>query len=302
MVRMGRALSRFDAVLFPTHHAYVPVSPRVRVALVVHDAIPESFPHLLDASHAAGIRWRATRWLACRQADLIATTTQAAAKAIREHLPIGDRRVVVLGAGFDPVFSPLDGPDDAGLTERWVPPGRRVVLYVGGLGPHKRVPDLTRAFGEVAADPKFADAMLVLVGAEMGNPSELAAVDRAVASLGPARSRVVLLDFVPDTTLAALYRRATCLVLPSLAEGFGMPALEAMASGTPVVASRIPALEEVCADSAEYFDDIEGLPDALSRVLQDSGRRTELARSGQIRAGTCGWDEAARRLLRAWGP
>lgn len=300
--RMGRALSRFDAVLFPTHYAFAPVSPRVSVALVVHDAIREAWPRLRVRSRMGEIRWGMTRWLAYRQADLIATPTEASAQAIREHLAVGDRPIVVLGAGIAPAFSPRESPADAGVADRWVPGGGRVVLYVGGLGPHKRVPDLIRAFGTVAADPACADVMLVLVGSEEGSPSELAAVERALEGLGRTKSRVVRLGFVPDATLAALYRRGTCLVLPSLAEGFGLPALEAMACGTPVVASRIPALEEVCADSAEYFDDIEGLPAVLARVLQDPGRRNDLARSGRIRAGAFGWDEAARRLLLAMCP
>ena len=113
------------------------------------------------------------------------------------------------------------------------------------------------------------------------------------------KPQVIRLPFVPDATLAALYRRATCLVVPSLAEGFGLPALEAMACGTPVVASRIPALEEVCADAAEYFDPIEELSAVMSALLQDPGRREALAAEGLARAGSFGWEEAARRLLDA---
>lgn len=299
MWRMGRALSRFDVVIFPTHYAFVPVSPLARVGLVIHDAIREMIPDEGLRQRSARVRWRAKCWLACRQATVIATTTRASAQAVCERLPIGDRPVIVLGAGVDPLFSADEAPEDAGLVEPWVPPGRRFLLYVGGLGPHKRVPELIRAFGRIAADPACPDTLLVLVGAEEGSALERASVERALAALGPARSRVVRPGFLPDPALAAFYRRAACLVLPSLAEGFGLPALEAMASGTPVVASRIPALEEVCADAAEYFDDTEQLPGLMLRMLQDPARQQALADAGLIRAMAFGWDEAARRLLAA---
>src|SRR6185503_7967172 len=101
-------------------------------------------------------------------------------------------------------------------------------------------------------------------------------------------------------TLAALYRRAECVVLPSLMEGFGLPALEAMSSGTPLIVARNPALEEVCGDAAEYVDDIGALPTILGRVLGDGSRRAALGRAGLERAGQFSWDEAARRLLAAF--
>ena len=296
MMRTGRALSRFDAVFFPTHYSFVPVSPRVRVGLVIHDAIPETIPQEWLRPRTTRLRWNAKTRLACCQASFVATSTLAAARAIRERLPIGNRPIVVLGAGTAPVFSPDALPEDPGLVEPWVPSGQRFVLYVGAIGPHKRVPDLIRAFGCVPTDPDRPD-LLVLVGAEQGSERERGSVEQALAELGPARSRVVRPGFVPDATLAALYRRAACVVLPAEAEGFGLPALEAMASGAPVLASRIPALEEVCGDAAEYFDGIGALPGALGRLLSDPERRAILATRGPARATVFGWDTAARRLL-----
>ncbi|HET6363162.1 MAG TPA: glycosyltransferase family 1 protein [Gemmatimonadota bacterium] len=299
MARMGRALSGFDAVLFPTHYAFVPVSPRVRLGLIVHDAIPETLPQEWLGPRSARLRWRAKTRLACRQASFFATSTIASARAIRERLPVGDRPVVVLGAGAAPIFSPHGLPEDAGLVEPWVPAGRRFVLYVGAIGPHKRVPDLIRAFGSMPADPD-RPYLLVLVGSEQGTALERASVEQALEEAGTARSRVVRPGFLPDATLAAFYRRAACVVLPAEIEGFGLPALESMASGAPVVAARIPALEEVCAEAAEYFGDPVELPGILSRMLQDPARREALARAGPPRAAFYSWDEAARRLLAAF--
>lgn len=296
MWRMGRALSRFDAIVFPTHNAFVPVSPRARIGLVVHDAIRETIPDEGLRQLPARLRWNAKTWLACRQASFVATTTRASAQAIRERLPLGDKPVVVLGAGVGPVFGAEGSPEDGALVEARVPAGRRFLLYVGGIGPHKRVPELIRAFGRIRADPGPG---LVLAGTEEGSEGERAAVERALLEVGAVRSRVVRLGFVPDPTLAALYRRAVCVVLPAAAEGFGLPALEAMACGTPVVAARIPALEEVCGDAAVYFEDFERLPAVLTGVLEDPEGLAAMTRKGLARSAAFGWDEAARRLLEA---
>jgi glycosyltransferase involved in cell wall biosynthesis len=298
--RKARALSRFDTIVFPTHTEFVPVSPRARVGLVVHDAILDEDPDAWLSSRGAAIRWKAKTWLACRQARVIATSTRASERAIRECLPVGKRPIVVLGAGADPVFSAEESAEDARRVGVWVPAKGRYLLYVGAFGPHKRVPDLVDAFGVLAAMPDYADVRLVLVGGgTQGWDPDRPEVERAVEELGPLGSRVVLTGFLEDATLAALYRGAACVVVPASIEGFGLPALEAMASGTPVVASRIPALQEVCGEAAEYFEDPAALPSVLARLLRDPQARASLARQGPARAAGFGWDQAARRLLAA---
>jgi glycosyltransferase involved in cell wall biosynthesis len=173
------------------------------------------------------------------------------------------------------------------------------VLYVGGLSPHKRVASLVQAFGSLATEPGHGTLRLVLAGP--GELDTFRADDRGLAAsldgLGAARDRVVHTGFVPDETLAALYRGATCVVLPSIIEGFGLPALEAMACGTPVLAARTPALEEVCADAVDYFDRLDQLPSCLAQLLNDENRRATLRHAGPIRARRFSWDEAARRWL-----
>ena len=178
--------------------------------------------------------------------------------------------------------------------------GCRPRLYVGGLSPHKRVAALVRAFGRIARLDSYSDVTLVLVGADNeGFTSERAAVEEAISSLGPTAARVRRTGFVPDDALAALYRRASCVVHPSLDEGFGLPAVEAMASGTPLIVSRIPALEEVCGDAADYLDDITLLPDCIGRLLDDEARRHALSEAGVVRAARFSWRASAERLLGA---
>ena len=302
LLRMSRSLSspQFDAVVFPTLYSYVPVWSRARVLVVIHDALPEQIPDLVLGSFRARLLWRLKARLACWQADALATVSQASAREIRARLPIGKKRLSVLTEGAAAVFSPVTTPDDSHLVSDLLPRGR-IVLYVGGLSAHKRVPDLVRAFGELATRPDGEDLLLVLAGPDVqdGFTSGASDVDCAIGQLGRAAERVVRTGFVPDATLAALYRSALCVVLPSLMEGFGLPAIEAMASGTPVVVARTGALEEVCGDAAEYFDAASALGPAIARVIEDRQRRDRLRSAGLHRANSFGWDRSARLIREA---
>lgn len=303
MWQMARRLSGgFDAILFPTNYSFVPVWPGAFVVVVIHDALPEAMPELVLQGRRARALWTLKNRLVRWRADLIATVSKASAAEIERYLGVDRNRLLVVTEGAASIFSSrVEADDDQRVQQLLGGPGR-FVLFVGGISPHKRVAELVRAFGVAASDPANGDLRLVLAGP--GDRDQFAAdragVAGAIASLGPMAARVVQTGFVPDRTLAALYRGAEYVVLPSSMEGFGLPALEAMASGTPLIVARNPALQEVCGDAAEYVDDIAELPTILRRVLSDTARRQELGRAGADRARAFGWDEAARRLLAAF--
>ncbi len=302
MMRVAYRLSRgFDAILFPTSYSFVPVAPGPLVAVVVHDTIPESIPELAMPSRKARILWNAKSRLMRWRADLVATVSITSAESISRHMNIARDRIAVLTEGASSNFSPQQRFDDERRVEETVGGAGRYVLYVGGLSPHKRVPDLIRAFGRAAVDPGLRDVRLAIAGpgAKDSFATDRSGVAEAIAALGSTGGRVVQTGYVDDETLAALYRRAECAVLPSRMEGFGLPALEAMTSGTPLVVARNAALEEVCGGAAEYVDDMTELGPTLCRLLTDDARRQELRRAGIERATNFGWDEAARRLLAA---
>jgi glycosyltransferase involved in cell wall biosynthesis len=300
--RVARRLSHgFDAILFPTNYSFVPVRPGPFVVVVIHDALPEAMPELVLQSRRARMLWAVKNKLVTWRANLIATVSNASAAAIDQYLHVDRAKLLVLTEGASAIFSPTPTPDDQRLVEESSGGGGRFVLFVGGNSPHKRVADLIRAFGVVGADARHRDLRLVLVGpgARDQFAADRSGVADAIASIGATAARVVHTGFVPDATLAALYRSASCVVLPSSMEGFGLPAVEAMVSGTPLIVARNRALEEVCGDAAEYVDDMKLLPDMLRRLLADGGRRDGLRRAGLERASHFGWDEAARRLLDA---
>jgi glycosyltransferase involved in cell wall biosynthesis len=300
LARMSWRVSRaaFDWVVFPTVYSFVPVFGRAKLAVTIHDALPEMFSPQVLGSRIDAALWRAKVRLAIRQATLLMTTSTAAAADIRRHLPVGDRRIAMLSAGVAEAFTPQPAIADGERVRALVPDGR-LVVYVGGLSPHKRVPALIAAFGHVAA--RHADARLVLAGPadEDGFSRDEGSIRAAIAGLGTAADRVHQVGFVPDDTLAALYRAATCVVLPSIVEGFGLPALEAMACGAPVLVARTPALVELCGDAAATFDAPEDLPAALLQLFESDAARDRLRRAAPARAALFGWEEAARRLLAA---
>jgi len=302
MIRVSRRLSSgFDAIIFPTNYSFVPVLPGPFVVVVIHDALPEAMPDLVLQSTRARVLWTAKNRLVTWRADLIATVSNASAAAIHNFLHVDRDKLLLLTEGASAIFSPRATADDERLVGEAIGDAGRFVLFVGGNSPHKRVADLIRAFGALAAEARHQDLRLVLVGP--GERDQFAAdrsgIAQALGSIGAMTAKVVQTGFVSDATLAALYRAACCVVLPSSMEGFGLPALEAMASGAPLIVSRTPALEEVCGDAAEYVDNLADLPRVLRRLLADDGRRAELGRAGLARARGFGWDEAACRLLEA---
>ncbi len=199
--------------------------------------------------------------------------------------------------GPDPIFGPrAAGPEsDAVLRRHGLRPGERYLLYVGGLSPHKNLPRLVEAFARSAAD----DVRLVLTG-DVHDVFHtcVPAIREAIARHGLG-DRVLLTGFVPDENLVYLYGRAYALAQPSLLEGFGLPAVEAMACGTPLISSRAGSLPEVIGEAGVYFDptDIPSIADAIDGLLADPGRRDRLAARALEQSARFTWDAAARGLL-----
>jgi glycosyltransferase involved in cell wall biosynthesis len=194
---------------------------------------------------------------------------------LAERYGVRDEKIVVTPYGIDPAFTP-DGPHGRDKSQ---------LLFVGALQPRKDPLSAVRALARL--DP---DLELVFVGPEKRGGND---VREEIARLGLER-RVRFLGHVPKEELGALYRGAACLVLPSRYEGFGLPVLEAMASGTPVVASTAGALPEVAGDAAVLVPpgDPLALADGIERALADRDRLREL---GLERSREFTWAETARR-------
>jgi len=273
-----------DVVLAPT-----PLWPGRRTppsVVVVHDAVPWTHPQTLTPR---GVAWhRRVVAAAVRTAALVVVPTQAVADELARHVDVRD--VLVVGEG---VTADLALPADADARAVVLDLPDRFLLTVATLEPRKGLDVLLAALGR----PEAPDLPLLCAGQPgWGDQDPLALA--AAAGLAPGRVR--LLGRVPDPDLAVLLARATALVVPSRAEGFGLPLLEAMAVGTPVVTSDAPALVEVGGGAARVSPlDPEALAGALAEVVDDGGLRARMAVAGRQRAGRFSWDGAAERLWTA---
>jgi glycosyltransferase involved in cell wall biosynthesis len=167
------------------------------------------------------------------------------------------------------------------------------VLYVGNIKPHKNLVRLIEAFADLRRDDRFEPLKLLIIGDEI---SKLPALRRAVHR-HKLHKHVRFLGYLPDQTLASLYRLASVFVFPSLYEGFGLPPLEAMASGTPVVTSNVSSLPEVAGGAAVLVDpyDVESIAEGLRRVLTNPALAAELRQKGLERAREFSWERSVRR-------
>jgi len=257
--------------------------------VTVHDAVPWTHPETLTAR---GVRWhRAAVAVAVGTADLVVVPTRAVAYELRRHLPVVQERLLVLGEGVSRDLAlPVDA--DARAERLTLPDG--YLLTVATLEPRKGLAGLLRAL----ADPAAPDLPLLCAGQPGWGGQDVLAL---AESAGLADGRVRLLGRVSDPDLAVLLARATVVVVPSLAEGFGLPVLEAMAVGTPVLTSTAAALVEV-GGGATYVSELDApeLARALAQVAQDGPLRDRLRRDGPLRAAAYDWDDAARTLWRAY--
>ncbi|WP_228453201.1 glycosyltransferase family 4 protein [Rathayibacter toxicus] len=260
-----------------------------QIAVTIHDAVPWTHPETLTTH---GAKWhRAMAKRARKYADAIVVPTHAVAQQLTEVLDIGSRIRVIGGA----VGSGLVLPDDAEERARALNLPSEYVLSVGTLEPRKGVLPLITAFGGAGAP----EIPLLLVGPAGWGDLDVASVR---AEQGLDETRVRCLGVLDDADLAVVLDRATVFVYPSLAEGFGLPLLEAMHFGVPVVHSDDPALLEVASEAgvaverAVAKDYPERLGQAIGDLLADDDLRERLAVAGRDRSRAFSWRDSAERV------
>ncbi|WP_349904907.1 glycosyltransferase family 4 protein [Parafrigoribacterium humi] len=257
-----------------------------QVVVTVHDTIPWSHPGVLSSRRAAWYRAMAKR--AYKYADAVVVPTHTVAAQLADIHDFGDRIRVIGGA----VSSKLEVPVDPDVRARRMGLPERYVLGVGGLEPRKGIGSLMRAM----ADPALADVPLLIAGApEMD-------VHAASLEAGLPEGRVQGLGFIADADLAVALDRAAVFVFPSLAEGFGLPVIEAFHFGTPVVHSDDPAVVEVAAGAGVTVErgDAEGYPERLAEairsVLDDPALEQRLRFTGLDRSKNFSWRDSAEKV------
>ena len=264
----------------------VPPVSRVPLVVTVHDAgfavFPEAYPRRGLRFHVAGVR-RAAQW-----ADAVIAPSEAAGDEIAAHSPIHRSQIRVVHHGVDHTLA-----DTAAVTDLLA--RRRLddapyVFWVGSLDPRKNVGTLVAAMARLVGGGAVPHRLLLAGPAGWKDEHLFAEAD--LAALG---DRLRILGPVDDEELRCLYAGAACFAFPSLHEGFGLPVLEAMVQGTPVVCADIPALREVAGEAALFVSptEVDAWAEALVIVTGDPARRQALGSAGTSRAAGFTWDRAA---------
>ena len=272
-----------------TDFALPPTLPTTRTVLTVHDLAFERYPQDTMPGMLRYLRTVVPR--SVRRADCVIVPSEATRRDLIDLYGAPPHKVRLIYPGVEERFHPAgDAAEAAALRARYHLPAAPLVLTVGTLQPRKNHLRLVQAFAQVADR-----ATLVIAG---GQGWGYEAVHETVRRLG-LESRVIFTGFVDDADLPALYRMATVFVYPALYEGFGLPVLEAMACGVPVVTSRVSALPEVSGpDAALLVDphDVDGIAAALRRLLDEADLRQTLRERGLARAAAFSWRRTAEQV------
>jgi glycosyltransferase involved in cell wall biosynthesis len=291
-----------DIFWFPAVYSWFPLRPGIPSIVTFHDAIAEHFTDLVLPSLRGRMLWNLKVWLAKRSARHVATVSEAAREEIVRYLHIPCAKISVILEAADARFYPVaDAAERRAAREQLgLPAGKRLMLYVGGLAPHKNLVGLVKGFAEARANGRLEDLDLVLAGDPGGdgfhsNVEEL----RALVKERGLEDRVHFTGFVPDAILPALYSDALAVAMPAFSEGFGLPAAEAIACGTPVIATAGGAVAEVVGKAGLFFDPNNHIDIArvISQIASDDKSLNRLEAECLPRSAELSWANSAARML-----
>jgi glycosyltransferase involved in cell wall biosynthesis len=284
---LPRYLKRSALDLFHGTNYELPLWNRRRTVLTVHDLSSLLYPELHRRQLVRRMRLRLP--LAVKLAKAIITPTEAVKRELCARLKVKPGKVTAIHEAPRESFHPVQRDESARVRQRFGIEDD-FLLFVGTLEPRKNLPALLRAFGQILKETNLRP-QLVVAGGEGWLMDETFALmcDEGL------RARLCLTGYLHDDELRALYSSCSAFIYPSLYEGFGLPPLEAMACGAPVIAGQISALQETLGETALLVDplDANALANTIIGLLQDGKRRDEVIAKGHDRVKAFRWDRAA---------
>jgi len=295
---IGRALEEesIDLYFGPTFMA--PLKRDCPAVVTIHDLIFMTHPEFSPP----GNREYYGKWakLSAESAQGIIAISQNTREMMISYWQIPQERITVIPLAVGDEFKPIK--DERKIEDVHRKYGLRdgFILYVGGTFPRKNLPTLIKAYALLQKDLRRKYQLVVLTGSSSGRGSErLRDLINSTNLDATIIEDIVIVDFVPQDELVMLYNATTVFVYPSICEGFGLPPLEAMSCGTPVVTSNAPAMNEVAKDAGVLVDPLNAseISGALEKVLLNAGLRKELSSKGLKRSKDFSWERTARGTL-----
>lgn len=231
-----------------------------------------------------------------RYADALIANSEFTKKIFVEQFSVPSTKVYVVHQAHDASFRIIRKEDVIERAKRAYGINSKYILNISGGGPNKNLPRLIRAF--IMAASSLPEDVSLVIGGQIRRRKEL---EKVIESCG-GHGRVLITGFISQDDLPALMNGAILFILPSLYEGFGIPILQAMACGTPVITSGTSALVETAGSAAEFVDPykMEGISRSIVELVENEGRRTELTRRGLERAKQYSWERCARQVLEVY--
>lgn len=291
-----REVNQASLNMFHSPHFVLPLLFTPGSVITVHDLIPLLFPGNLR-SKAAQMYYTTMIKLATKKAEKIIAVSNCTKEDLIANLNVPARKIKVIPEAADERYHVVKRTEEFDIALKKYGIKNKYLLYVGNYKPHKNLIRLVEAFAKARKNlPE--EYQLVLVGPRDKRYPE---VSRLVKKLGLGKA-VILAGFVSEKELLILYNTAVGFIFPSLYEGFGLPPLEAMANGLPVIASNVSSLPEVVGDAALLVnpEDVEEISQAVFKILTDEELRKKLRRKGLARAKKFSWEKTAERTLEVY--
>lgn len=304
MVQLYKAVSAstVDLMFFPAVYSWFPVPVGLPTVVTLHDAIAEHFPEMIFPDWKGRFFWTLKVRLALWQCQRVMTVSHAAKAEIEQYIGVDGALIDVISEAPNKLFRQIDNSALCQDLRRRInlPANARLIVYVGGLAPHKNLQGFLEGFALARQSKRLDDVHVVLVGdyGGAGFHSNYDALQQ-LANAKQLKGLVHFTGFISDEDLVVLYNDALAAAMPSFSEGFGLPAVEAMACGTPVLSSDKGSLPEVVGEAGIFFDpyDIESISRAIISASTEPDLIRTLSEHAITRAGAFTWQHAATLAL-----
>jgi len=291
-----------DLVHYPYFEPFfltLPIFLKYKTVVTVHDLIPLVFPKEFPAGIRGKIKWQIQKWL-LKKADAVIADSKSSKRDICKYVDISVQKVNVVYLAAGEEFRRLRGGNWELLIRKRYGLPDRFMLYVGDATWNKNLPRLIQAMEQIEIPLVMVGRALVETDFDKTNPWNQDLVK--IQEMANKNKKIIRLGFIPTEDLVKIYNLAEVFVMPSIYEGFGLPVLEAMACGCPVVTTKEGSLEEVAGKAAFYVDgyDVESIVQGLKKVFSDKSLQKDLSNKGLEKAAEFSWKKTAEETIKVY--